>query len=273
MVSMSDVEPVILEPVRRELGREDSVRASRTWWDRAAVDYQAEHGEFLGDADFLWCPEGLRESTAHLLGDVAGKRVLEVGAGAAQCSRWLAGQGAHPVASDLSVGQLREAHRLAASTGVHVPLVAADAQDLPFADESFDIVFSSYGAILFVADSAAVMREAARVLRPGGTWVFSVTHPIRWCFLDDPGPGGLVAQLSYFDRIPYVEEDETGAPTYVEHHRTLGDRIRELLAAGLVLDDLIEPEWPDGHDRTWGQWSPLRGRVLPGTAIYVAHKP
>jgi SAM-dependent methyltransferase len=270
MVSMSDVEPVILEPVRRAVGRGDSLNASRTWWDSAATDYQAEHGEFLGDADFLWCPEGLRETTARLLGDVAGRRVLEVGAGAAQCSRWLVGQGAHPVASDVSGGQLAHARQLSAKTGIDVPLVLADAQQLPFAGATFDVAFAAYGAVPFVADSGAVMAEVARVLRPGGRWVFSVTHPIRW---DDPGPGGLVAKTSYFDRRPYVEQDEAGVPTYVEHHRTLGDRIRELLAAGLVLDDLIEPEWPRHHTRPWGQWSPLRGRVLPGTAIFVSHKP
>ena len=53
----------------------------------------------------------------------------------------------------------------------------------------------------------AVMREVFRVLRPGGRWVFSVTHPMRWIFLDDPGEGGLVAVHSYFDRRPYVEHD------------------------------------------------------------------
>jgi hypothetical protein len=111
------------------------------------------------------------------------------------------------------------------------------------------------------------------VLRPGGRWVFAVTHPIRWCFPDDPGEGGLVAQTSYFDRRPYVEQDEQAVPSYVEHHRTIGDRIREVVAAGLAVDDLIEPEWPADHDRPWGQWSPLRGKILPGTAIFVTHKP
>jgi hypothetical protein len=116
------------------------------------------------------------------------------------------------------------------------------------------------------------MREVARVLRPGGRWVFSVTHPIRWCFPDDPGRSGLLAGSSYFDRRPYVEQDEHGAATYVEHHRTIGDRVREVVAAGLVLDDIVEPEWPDGHDRTWGQWSRLRGEVIPGTAVFVTHR-
>ena len=79
--------------------------------------------------------------------------------------------------------------------------------------------------------------------------------------------------MPYFDRTPYVEQDTEGRAVYVEHHRTLGDRVREIVAAGMVLDDLVEPEWPDGHDREWGQWSPLRGRLMPGSAIFVASRP
>ena len=117
------------------------------------------------------------------------------------------------------------------------------------------------------------MREVARVLRPGGRWVFAVNHPMRWMFSDDPGPDGLTVTQSYFDRTPYVEIDAAGVPTYVEHHRTLGDRIRDVVAAGLVLDDLVEPEWPEGRETVWGQWSPLRGALFPGTAIFVCRRP
>ena len=252
---------------------DQSVRANRSWWDHDAGAYLAEHGDFLGDLDFVWCPEGLREADAHLLGPVSGRRILEVGAGAAMCSRWLASRGATPVALDLSGEMLRHAAAAAARTAVRVPLVQADAQRLPFADASFDIACTAFGAVPFVADSAEVMREVARVLRPAGRWVFATTHPLRWVFPDDPGPAGLTARTPYFDRSPYVEVDEAGEPVYGEHHRTLGDRVRELVAAGFRLVDLVEPEWPAGHTREWGQWSPLRGALVPGTAIYVAEKP
>lgn len=254
---------------RRQADAASTVRANRRWWDSDADSYHAEHGDFLGVADLVWCPENLREEDAHLLGEVAGRSVLEIGCGSAMCSRWLAGRGARPVAFDLSAGMLRHALAGAAATGIDVPLVQADAQYLPFRDASFDIAFTAFGAVGFVADSARVMREVARVLRPGGRWVFATTHPVRWVFPDDPGPNGLVASISYFDRSPYVESAADGTPTYVEHHRTLGDRIRELNAAGLRLVDLVEPEWPAAHTREWGQWSPLRGAILPGTAIYV----
>jgi len=259
--------------VRREADTPESRSAMRSWWDGQADDYYAEHGAFLGDTDFLWCPENLREGSARLLGDVAGRDVLEVGCGGAQCSRWLVTQGARVAAFDLSAGQLARARLLNRRTGVVVPLVQADATRLPFADEAFDLACSAYGAVPFVADSAAVMREVARVLRPGGRWVFSTTHPFRWCFRDDPGAGGLVVEDSYFDRRAYVEQTDDGVATYVEHHRTIGDRISEIVAAGLLVDGLVEPEWPDGHEAPWGQWSPLRGRLMPGTAIFVTRKP
>ena len=259
---------------------DDSVRASRAWWDAEAVDYHREHGDFLGahspDGEFVWCPEGLHEGDWRLLGDVAGRDVLEIGSGSAPCSRWLAGQGARAVATDLSSGMLRVGAEAASrSTGpaADVPLIQADAGRLPFADGSFDVVFSAFGAVPFIADTAAVMAEAARVLRPGGRFVFSVNHPMRWIFRDDPGPEGLVALFPYFDRSPYAEYDDAGELSYVEHHRTVGDRIRELVAAGFVVEDLVEPEWPEWLDREWGQWSPLRGAIFPGTAIFVASLP
>src|SRR5689334_4339932 len=93
---------------RRDEDAQATVRANRRWWDDDADDYHAEHGAFLGDADFVWCPERLREQDARLLGDVAGRDVLEVGCGAAMCSRWLVGQGAAVIASDLSAGMLRQ---------------------------------------------------------------------------------------------------------------------------------------------------------------------
>ncbi len=258
----------------REASAQESAHANRIWWDANATDYYAEHGHVLGDADLLWCPEGLREQDAHLLGDVAGRDVLEVGCGAAQGARWLASQGARVTAFDVSMGQLRQSRALDEATGIPVPnLVQADAQRLPFRDGSFDVVMSAFGGIPFVADSAGTMRELCRVARPGAKVVFSVTHPLRWAFPDDPGPAGLTVRQSYFDRTPYVEEDDRGVAVYVEHHRTLGDRIRDLVGAGLVVDDLLEPEWPTGRTQEWGQWSPLRGALVPGTAIFLTHRP
>ena len=255
---------------RRQVGEDESRRANGPEWDRYADEYQATHGEFLGDVGFVWGPEGVTESEIGALGPLDGKQVLEIGSGAGQCSRWVCTEGGHGVGLDLSMRQLQHARRLDMETGTEVPSVLATATHLPFADDSFDVVFSSFGALQFVADLSRAVAETARVLRVGGRFAFSITHPTRWSFPDDPGTEGLTASQSYWDRTPYVETDpHNGLVTYVEHHRTLGDWVRILAEHGFTLVDLVEPEWPSGHDRVWGGWSRARGLLIPGTALFV----
>ncbi len=296
--------------VRRPVSHHDTVQANRSWWDREAAAYQEEHGAFLGDAVLVWGPEGWTEAELGLLGEVAGRDVLEIGCGGAQGSRYVARQGARVVGLDLSSGMLAQARGIDAriraaqrrtpagdtpqdedsareapdpEDGPDVPLLSrrpqpvlpllqADACHLPLADGCVDIVFTAYGVLPFVADSAALLAECARVLRPGGLLVASTTHPFRWAFPDVPGPAGLTVSQSYFDRTPYVE-GSGDVPTYVEHHRTLGDWVRDIVGAGLELRDLVEPEWPNRNSEEWGGWSPLRGAVIPGTVILVARRP
>jgi SAM-dependent methyltransferase len=265
--------PALGGVVRRPAGQADSVRANRRWWDAAAPAYLAEHGADLGDVDFLWCPEGLREADVRLLGELSGRRVLEIGCGSAPCARWLRTAGADAVALDLSGGMLARAAALNRSTGVAVPLVQADAAALPVTDASVDLACSAYGGLPFVADAGAVLREVARVLRPGGRFVASVNHPMRWPFPDSPDPADLRIVSSYFDRTPYVETGEDDEVVYVEHHRTVGDWVRAVVGAGLVLEDLVEPEWTPGRTENWGQWSPERGALVPGTLILVCRRP
>lgn len=256
---------------RRPVDEPESRRANGPDWDRYADEYQATHGEFLGDTGFVWGPEGLTEAEAGVLGDLDGRTVLEVGSGAGQCSRWVRSRGGRAFGLDLSFRQLQHGRRLDEQTGIRVPAVRGTATQLPFADDSFDVVFSSFGALQFVSDIRAAVAEAARVLRPGGRLAFSVTHPTRWMFPDDPTETGLVASQSYWDRTPYVEVDPaTERVCYVEHHRTLGDWVALLAGCGFAITALLEPEWPAGHERVWGGWSAVRGRLTPGTAIFGA---
>jgi SAM-dependent methyltransferase len=305
LMERSAVDPApVIDPVH-------GVNRVRDTSERAGAQARAREGAVVNGGGFVWGPEGLTEAEAGLLGSVdalVGARVLEVGCGAAQCSRWLAEHGVHAVGIDIAVAQLRHARPAPAPPGSpagsrrasadhvrfdptgsesgpsspdtipgpgrgapvergRVDVVAATATALPLRDASFDMAFASYGALQFVADLPRLLAEVRRVLRPGGRWVFSVTHPIRWAFPDDPGPAGLTASGSYFDRTPYVERDRSGTAVYAEFHRTLGDYVAALTGAGFALDRMVEPEWPDWNDATWGGWSPLRGTHLPGTLI------
>ncbi|GAA1541321.1 MULTISPECIES: class I SAM-dependent methyltransferase [Brevibacterium] len=255
------------------IDEEASVRANRGYWDNSAEEYLAEHGSFLGASEFMWCPEGIHESDVNLLGDVNRRQILEVGCGAGQCSRWLAEEGAIATGVDVSAGMLEQASRLQrehplSNEATPPTFLHADARQLPFASNSFDVAFSSYGALPFVKDAEVVLAEVARVVRPGGRWAFSTTHPMRWMFPDVPGEAGLTVEYSYFDRTPYVEISADGQPVYAEHHRTMGDWVSMLVSAGFTIDSVTEPEWPESNQTAWGGWSPLRGSLMPGTVIF-----
>lgn len=234
-------------------------RANRTHWDADAANYHREHAAYLDG--FHWCPEMLAEQDARLLGDVSTAAVLEIGCGSAPCSSWLSENGVGFIAAfDISAGMLSRARR-------NVALAQADVLALPYRDAAFDIAFSAFGALPFVADLDSALAEIRRVLVPGARFVFSVTHPMRWIFPDDPH--AMTAEISYFDGV-YEEYDDTGELSYAEYHRSFGDWVRALRGAGFELIDVLEPEWPDELSETWGQWSPERGHLFPGTAIFVA---
>lgn len=202
----------------------------------------------------------LHEAEAQLLGDVSSATVLELGCGSAPCTQWLQERAEFATGFDLSAGMLSHAEP-------GLPLVQADALARPYRDDVFDVVFSAFGALPFIADLDAALAEVYRVLRTGGRFVFSVPHPMRWVFPDDPT--SLTAELSYFDRA-YLEQDSDGELTYAEFHRTVGDWLRALqVRGGFQILNLLEPEWPENLDITWGQWSPERGALFPGTAIFV----
>jgi SAM-dependent methyltransferase len=247
------------------------------YWEVSADQYYQEHAGHLGVDRLVWCPEGLDESNVHLLGGVEGLRVLEVGCGAAQGTRWAVGAGALAVGVDLSAGMLAVARRLGTKG---LTLVQADAAAFPFADAAFDLAFSAFGALPHVPSLAAVHREVARVLAPGGRWVFSADHPFAWVFPDSPRPEDLSVRRSYFDRTPYFEMDDAARLSYVHHHATLSDHFAALIDAGFVVDRVLEPEWPapdsgadDGAgDGEWAAWSRDRGALTPSTLIIAAHR-
>lgn len=98
----------------------------------------------------------------------AGARYIDVGCGAATYTRWLAEQGVRIVGLDYSHPTLIKAR---ARTPADIPLCAGDAGRLPFQDETFDGALC-FGLLQAVSDSAGVVRELARVLKPGGElWI------------------------------------------------------------------------------------------------------
>ncbi|MDR1740407.1 MAG: class I SAM-dependent methyltransferase [Synergistaceae bacterium] len=109
------------------------------------------------------------------LGDVRGKRVLEMGCGFGEMSVYLAKQGANVTASDLSSGMLDVTRRLAAKHGAALDTLKCASDDTGLPDGTFDIVYC--GNLLHHVNITSTMREVNRVLRGGGCLSLGTQSP------------------------------------------------------------------------------------------------
>jgi SAM-dependent methyltransferase len=110
---------------------------------------------------------------AFAAGLAPGARVLEVACGSGSGLPYLAERAAQVVGMDYTEGVLQPARRRLAAT---LPLVCGDAQHLPFAAQSIEMLLC-FEAIYYLADQDAFLAESCRVLGPGGMLVISLTNP------------------------------------------------------------------------------------------------
>ncbi|WP_198046017.1 methyltransferase domain-containing protein [Novosphingobium aquimarinum] len=113
------------------------------------------------------------ESMIARVGDVAGKRVIDLGSGYGGAARVLAAKGAHVTCLNLSKVENERNRKLSAEAGLgeRIDVVDGSYDAMPFADGGYDIAWSQ-DAILHAPDRAAVLDEVSRVLKPGGLFVF-----------------------------------------------------------------------------------------------------
>ncbi|MFF2600441.1 class I SAM-dependent methyltransferase [Streptomyces californicus] len=245
----------------------DSIPANRRLWNKISGDYQHEHDPRIGAAPRLWGMYSIPDTHLRALGDVVGKRVLELGCGAGQWSRALAAEGADVVGFDLAETQLAAAS--AAMGASRYRLVQGAAEQLPFATGSFDLVFCDFGGLSWAPPHLAVP-QAARVLRPGGRLVFNVASPwFEACYDEPAGRVTTTLRQDYFGLDAIAEGD--GATSY---QLTYGDWVRVLRGAGLVIDDLIEPRPEPGTLNGYNETDPPDwAHRWPAELLWVTHKP
>ena len=159
-------------------------------WERAEVERSAVEASLTADSSLRVSTRTFTryerpgadspyplEYSYHLLGDVAGLRILDFGCGSGSNTVLLANRGAHVWGFDISEDLLRIAQRRMRLNGRagEADFIVASAHQLPFPDESIDIVFGI--AILHHLDLELVSKEIHRVLRVGGRAIFQ--EPVR----------------------------------------------------------------------------------------------
>lgn len=232
--------------------RPEDVAHNRELWDQLSAAVSAADGldRWRGDG-IRWGLSGTPEVALGVLGEVAGRTVVELGCGVAPLSAHLAQQGARVIAVDLSWAQLAAARLAQAGTPAGgrpvpgFPLVQADAEHLPLAEGSADLVVSEHGVAAW-CEPEAWIGEVARVLRPGGRLVFLTNSPLSAMCV--PAEGGPATDRLLRGPADLREVRWPGGG--VEHHPAHGAWIGVLTAHGLVVEALHElPEpaaQPDG---------------------------
>ena len=229
-------------------GRDSEIALNRALWsvmNERFTDAAAE--EMWLRTDIVWGLFATPERDLGVLGDLQDLDVLELACGTAYFSAWLARAGAKPVAVDLSGDQLATAQGLQDKHGPIFPLIEADAERVPLASGSFDLVVSEHGAAAW-CDPERWLPQAARLLRPGGRLVFLTnSHLSALCV---PAEEGFAEErLLRGQREAYRVQWVGGG---VEFHPSHGDWVRHLRAAGFVVEAMHEIYAPpDGDDHAF----------------------
>lgn len=184
--------------------------------------------------------------TMRLVPELRGLRVLDLACGQGLAARALARAGAASVTGvDVTPEMIELARRHEASGPLGISYLVDDAQELAsLPDASFDLVTCQLG-LMDIPDLAATLAAVARVLRPGGAFVFVIGHP---CFLAPwastvAGPDGRPARMigDYLTERFWRSANPAGVRRAGNHHRTVSTYLNALAASGFRLEIADEP--------------------------------
>lgn len=185
--------------------------------------------------------------TMEILGDIAGKKVLDLGCGEGGYSRLLSEKGAKVMGIDASKTLISAAKELSADMNIDYYVKSACALE-GIKNNTFDIVISAM-CLMAIEDLESALSEMYRVLKPGGTVVISILHP---CFSGSNIGWSSDNEFSKFIVDSYYHEGsyQEGLSKHLGKpisfwHRTLGNTINPMLHLGFKLRGLYEPKPSD----------------------------
>lgn len=249
----------------------------RSYWDSISERYQRVME--ISTDDFHYGPMLPGDSVLKVLPPLGpGMNALELGCGGGQNSVYLARRGLACDAFDISAEQLRRARALARREGVKVNFAIGrlDAPPRKFKGP-YDLIHSSH-AMEFADDPAAVVKNAAALLKPGGALVISTVHPLyngEWVdgVDDDGSDGGKGLFLKNYFSPPDDVRRRGGRAIVVSRAYPVSSWFKWMRAAGLEVTALEEPpEAPSCAPYYNDDWADNDGELaaIPATLVIAA---
>ena len=156
----------------------DYLSTNKAIWNADAVNWVATAERLWRLETPEWGTWGNAEEDLNMLpADMANMDAIELGCGTGYVSGWMARRGACVTAIDISAEQLATARGLATEHGVDITFIEGNAEETGLPDAAFDFAISEYGASIWCPPDKW-LREAWRLLRPGGQLVFLGNHPL-----------------------------------------------------------------------------------------------
>jgi SAM-dependent methyltransferase len=257
--------------VSKAVDREEMLQINQEAWNHVAP-------RFYGVTALpTYGPLTPTEDELHLLGEVQGKRILEIGCGSGHSLTYAAARGAGELwGLDISTTQIEAAKRLHQEQGLTSHLFCSPMEENPGVPEGyFDLIFSIY-ALGWTVDLAQTLSLIASYLAPGGRFLFSWEHPMYRCLRYRDGH--FVLERSYNDEVSYISPRWADGKPTAFHPRKISTYVNAIIDAGLLIERLVEaiasPAQATATETSPEQWYSLpRAQLVPTTMILKARKP
>jgi ubiquinone/menaquinone biosynthesis C-methylase UbiE len=208
------------------------------------------------------------EEKCQLLGDVSGKKLLEIGCGSGQSLQYLGERNASELwGIDISENQIEKTRKHLEASGLSAKLICSPMEEpCGIPEDYFDFVYSIY-AIGWTTDLEGTFRRIASYLKKNGVFIFSWSHPIHKCVAVENEM--LVFKKCYFDESWYSVTLDEGELTLSD--RKLSTYVNALSKAGFVIEQLVE-ESDDEMLQSRSSAFANKARMLPVTFVVKARK-
>ena len=221
-----------------DLKSKKNILGNKEGWDLMSEEYQDSSD--ISVEDVHYSPLSFGEKSANLIGNVVGKKYVELGCGGGQNSIALAKLGADVTAVDLSSNQLTHAVSTCRNLGISINLLQANIQTLNyFPNNHFDGIISAF-SLEFIEDIGTFFSESNRILKNRGQLILSTTHPLGAFEWDTESKNLLVT--NYFNPPVEIWKEQGQISPGFTYFRTMEEIFSNVTENGFTIKKLLEPK-------------------------------